>query len=139
MDNDAPIKGIKVVVTGGRYFDDAVLVATVLKRIATSRGISMLGHGDATGLDTLAKRYCESAGILTRAFPVTSADWGVHGKKAGPRRNKAMLTEIKPDCVIAFPGGRGTANCVQIARDLGMVVIRVHQDSRGDIHYQRVT
>jgi len=129
-------KPIKVVVTGGRDFDDKDFAWSVIQRIAESRGISLLGHGDATGLDTLAKECCNQMHIPTQAFPVTRADWREHGKRAGPRRNKAMLLEVKPECVIAFPGGRGTASCTQIARSLDLMVIQVRKDSRGEIHYQ---
>ena len=55
---------------------------------------------------------------------VCHADWEKHGKAAGPKRNKRML-EWKPDLVVAFPGGKGTANMVQQARQAGVEVIEV--------------
>jgi UDP-N-acetylmuramoylalanine-D-glutamate ligase len=53
------------------------------------------------------------------------ADWDTHGKAAGPIRNKRMLDEGKPDLVVAFPGGRGTANMISQARKAGVEVIEV--------------
>jgi hypothetical protein len=38
------------------------------------------------------------------------ADWEKHGKAAGPLRNEEMLIDYKPKRVIAFPGGKGTAD-----------------------------
>jgi ABC-type Fe3+-hydroxamate transport system substrate-binding protein len=45
-----------------------------------------------------------------------------YGPSAGPIRNGRML-EYKPDLVIAFPGGRGTANMVKQARKAGIAVV----------------
>ena len=50
------------------------------------------------------------------------ADWDKHGKAAGPIRNKQMIDEGKPDLVIAFPGGRGTAGAVRLAKFAGVTV-----------------
>ena len=36
-----------------------------------------------------------------------------------------MLDEGKPDLVVAFPGGRGTAHMTRIARGAGIEVIEV--------------
>jgi hypothetical protein len=44
------------------------------------------------------------------------AEWESLGRKAGPIRNQRMLTEGKPALVVAFPGGKGTANMVAQAR-----------------------
>lgn len=51
------------------------------------------------------------------------ADWARFGKSAGYLRNKQMLEEGKPDLVVAFPGGRGTANMIAIAMKAGVKVI----------------
>jgi hypothetical protein len=40
----------------------------------------------------------------------------------GPIRNKPMLEEGKPDLVVAFPSGRGTANMMKQAREAGVPV-----------------
>jgi UDP-N-acetylmuramoylalanine-D-glutamate ligase len=40
-------------------------------------------------------------------------------------RNKWMLTDGKPDLVIAFPGGRGTASMVNLARAAGVPVTEI--------------
>jgi hypothetical protein len=37
------------------------------------------------------------------------------GRSGGPKRNQQMLEEGKPDLVLAFPGGRGTADMVRRA------------------------
>ena len=58
-----------------------------------------------------------------RAFP---AKWNEHGKAAGPIRNQQMLTEGKPDLVIAFndylPNSKGTLDMVTRARRAGVAI-----------------
>lgn len=74
--------------------------------------ITTLIHGNASGADRGAARWAESEDIRTIAYP---ADWRKHGKAAGPMRNTRMLREGKPSLVIAFPGGKGTADMVRQA------------------------
>lgn len=59
----------------------------------------------------------EWGGLLK--FP---AQWGLHGRKAGFLRNIQMLEEGKPDLVIAFPGGAGTAHMKKIAKAVNITV-----------------
>ena len=51
------------------------------------------------------------------------AEWALHGKKAGYLRNEKMLRMGKPDLVVAFPGGVGTAMMVDLAKKKGLRVI----------------
>jgi hypothetical protein len=59
----------------------------------------VLIHGCATGADDAARRWAEDREYETDAYP---ACWKQYGKAAGPIRNTQMLTEGKPDVVIAF-------------------------------------
>lgn len=56
---------------------------------------------------------------------VFQAEWKNYGRAAGPKRNRKMLLSHPNAIVLAFPGGRGTANCVQQARELGMTVVEI--------------
>ena len=56
---------------------------------------------------------------------VAEADWAKHGRKAGPIRNQRMIDEGRPDLVVAFPGGTGTADMVERARVAGIRVIEI--------------
>jgi len=53
------------------------------------------------------------------------AEWDKFGRRAGPLRNEQMLREGKPDVVVAFPGGRGTAHMVRIAKEAGIDVLEI--------------
>lgn len=76
--------------------------------------------GMAKGVDSIAVDWAVVSWCKVHEFP---ADWDKHGRKAGAIRNHQMLTEGKPDVVLAFPGGRGTAHMVKIAKEAGIKVI----------------
>jgi len=76
----------------------------------------------ASGADILGWQYAKEKQIPTLEFP---ANWKLHGKQAGFIRNLQMLKEGKPDLVVAFPGGPGTAHTVREAKALGIQVLRV--------------
>jgi hypothetical protein len=50
------------------------------------------------------------------------AEWKKYGPAAGPIRNQRML-DWGPDLVVAFSGGKGTADMVRRARAAGVEVI----------------
>ena len=106
---------MKILVCGGRDFNDAELMEDVLKEYY----ITEIIEGEARGADALSRRYAEHHGIPVRAFP---ADWKTYGKRAGYIRNSAMLSEGKPDCVVAFPGGKGTEMMIKLAKKAGIEV-----------------
>jgi hypothetical protein len=109
---------MRVLVCGGRDYNDLPALNAELDAIHAEFNITELIHGAARGADSLAASWAKSRGIPTRAFP---ADWNRHGKAAGFRRNEAMLREM-PDAVIAFPGGKGTAHMVMLAANAGVRV-----------------
>ena len=76
-------------------------------------------HGDASGADRLAGEWAKERCIEVLARP---AEWKKHGRAAGPIRNQAMLAE-KPQLVVAFPGGKGTADMVAKAKKAGLEVV----------------
>lgn len=84
--------------------------------------ITAIIHGGARGADEGAADWAKSEYIPVIAFP---ADWKRDGKAAGPIRNRKMLTEGKPDIVVALPGGKGTADMVRQSRSAGLPVIEV--------------
>jgi len=76
--------------------------------------------GGATGVDSAAADFAAVNFCKLEVFP---ADWKQHGRSAGYIRNKQMLFEGKPDLVVAFPGGKGTAMMVDLANRAGIKVI----------------
>lgn len=112
---------MKVLVCGGRNFSDELTVGSWLGGIHKNNGpITLLIEGGASGADFLARKFAHWQGIPVKTFP---AEWSKLGRPAGPIRNKRMLDEGKPDLVVAFDGGKGTANMVKQAREAGVRVL----------------
>lgn len=112
-----------LLVCGGREYADKVFLYRFLDQLLSDEEymITHVIHGDARGADKLAAGWAVSKGIQPVACP---ALWAVYNARAGLVRNENMLL-LKPDCVVAFPGGRGTAHMVRIARAAGVQVIEV--------------
>lgn len=112
---------IRICVTGGREYNDTDKVVSVLADLIARFGYCIdVAHGDATGLDRLFGYVAKHEhDLIVKTWP---ADWDVHGRSAGPIRNRQMLTEFDPDILISFPGGRGTAHCTAEARKRGIPI-----------------
>lgn len=82
-------------------------------------GDLVLIHGGAKGVDHHADEWAVVNWVPVECF---EADWKRYGNSAGPIRNQQMIDEGKPDLVIAFPGGRGTADMVRRAKAAGIKV-----------------
>jgi hypothetical protein len=115
-------KGVVVLACGGRDFDDLGTVWSNLDVLHHFRGIRLLIEGGAAGADLLASQWATANNVPSKRF---AADWKKHGRAAGPIRNRQMLDEGKPDLVVAFPGGRGTADMVRAAQEAGIEVMDV--------------
>lgn len=101
-----------VLVCGGRDFSDYHALATFLGQCLPHRPTHIL-TGGCRGADKLAQTWAAVAGIPASTY---MADWDRYGKAAGPKRNQAMLDDCQPDLVVAFPGGKGTADMIRRAR-----------------------
>lgn len=118
---------MRVLVCGGRTWGytpesdyqkkDIEMFQAAIEFMETVFSPSLFISGGAKGADEIPKFQ---ASIPWAMFP---ADWKTHGKAAGPIRNQQMLDEGKPDLVVAFPGGRGTADMVRRAKKAGVKVI----------------
>ncbi len=141
---------MRVLVCGGRTFGEmprGVLIGSLeyikaSKRVSEERHLlnvtlnhlpqrpSIIIHGDARGADRLADHWARTSGIPPLPF---KANWFPNGREggldrsAGPKRNQHMLDEGKPDLVVAFPGGSGTADMVKRARSAGVETMEVHR------------
>lgn len=110
---------MRVLVCGGRDFSNTALAYRTLDSLRKETGFDCLIEGDGRGADRIAGYWARKNRIDNRKFP---ADWTKHGRAAGPIRNQRMLDEGKPDLVIAFPGGSGTADMVRRAKAAGVPV-----------------
>ena len=114
---------MRVLVCGGRNFADHRKFSIRMDAVNEQYGpLQCVIEGGASGADRMAWRWATKHFLPIETY---SADWKNHGRAAGPIRNERMLREGRPDLVIAFPGGRGTANMVSLARAAGVRVIEV--------------
>jgi hypothetical protein len=116
------MNGLRVLVCGGRNYHDQEHVWTTLSELNAKQPIGLLIHGAATGADRLAQAWALSRFIPDREF---DANWPKHGGEAGAIRNQQVIDEGKPDLVVAFAGGPGTADLVHRAKLHGVKVIEV--------------
>ena len=110
---------LRVLVCGGRDYSDREALFAALDAIHAETPIGLVIQGEAPGADRLARAWAIHRRVRAMGFV---ADWAVHGRAAGPIRNRRMLSEGKPDLVVATPGGRGTADMVRQARAAGVEV-----------------
>jgi len=123
---------MRVLVCGGRDFNDTGLLHRTLDNICYPRDkneerasesvVTLMITGHCRGADIMAEEYAKEERIYNEIYP---AKWNLYGKSAGYKRNTQMLVEGKPDLVIAFPGGKGTAMMVRIAKEADVDVMEV--------------
>jgi len=108
----------RILVCGGRDYNDHAAITRTLSHFDPLT--SILIEGGAPGADTHAADHAsDEEWVAVECFP---ARWSLHGKAAGPIRNQQMIDEGRPDLVIAFPGGRGTADMIRRAHAAGIPV-----------------
>lgn len=127
-------KPYKIIVAGCRNMKDFVLLASELDYMFQNialKDIEIVSGAQQTvtqrskdkyekyGADYLGELYAKTRGLQIKRFP---ADWGKHGKKAGPIRNEEMAKYGTH--LIAFPSqeSRGTRNMIKLAKDHGLKV-----------------
>lgn len=125
-----------IAVTGGRDYTNEKIIAWALHRefkYATEdlgRHPVLLTGGCPTGLDELARQLWHR---WQRPYVVDPAAFRERGPAAGPQRNGrmaigstfAMDPPFHPDVLLRFPGGRGTADCEERMRAMGVPVVPV--------------
>ena len=124
------VNEFRVLVCGGREYgsEDGQLdrlrrtLDAALEAARSAGKVAVIIHGNARGADLLADQYAREKSLRVLSFP---ADWNLHGRRAGPIRNKKMLTESQPHVIIAFKGGSGTAHMVRIGKEAGVPVYEV--------------
>ena len=119
----------RVLVCGGRAYTDRGKVFEVLDGLHHKHGALIIIEGGAAGADTLADEW--TCMQRTCRLITEPADRKRHGRPAGPIRNQKMLDNHKPELVVGFPGGRGTAHMMRIAREAGIEVIEVSHQMKG--------
>ena len=123
----APSRSLVIAAGGGRdlAWPQQRVAAELLAR-SGGRLVHLLLHGGARGADAAIGRAAQQLGWSALVMP---AQWQLHGRAAGPIRNRELLEQAiaqavshsSPSCltsvlVVAFPGGAGTASLVMETR-----------------------
>lgn len=111
--------GKRVLICGSRGWTNERLIGAVVAALPPG---TVVIHGAARGADSIAGRAAEQCGLPVEQYP---AEWRRYGRAAGHRRNTQMLTDGRPDLVIAFRldgPSKGTDNMIAQARSAGIRV-----------------
>ncbi|MFJ5886808.1 DUF2493 domain-containing protein [Streptomyces californicus] len=116
----------RILVTGSRDWDNPQTIWTALadtvRPIPHDRNITIV-HGDCPrGADAIADDWARKYGTTIERHP---ANWGTHGRGAGPRRNTHMVG-LGADVCLAFikNGSRGATGCADLAEAAGIPTTR---------------
>lgn len=114
-------KPYKVLACGGRDYTNRDRVYEVLDAYLARIGPNMmLIQGGAPGADTLAREWAVDRKVDHLTL---YAKWDMHGRAAGPIRNRRMAGK-KPKLVLAFhtdiEKSKGTKDMVEVARRAGI-------------------
>lgn len=116
---------MRVIVTGGRTYDNYTRLSQVLDQIhqhghrMTLKGgrdrlllppIEIIAHGACPygGADELAGYWADANAVPVIPFPAARDR---RGNLLGPHRNEYMVQSFRADLVVALPGGLGTIDC----------------------------
>lgn len=111
---------MRLLVAGGRHLDDVTLIRRALD-LAHARGpISVLIHGGSGFLGIASEDWAREQRLHVVRYP---ANWREFGKRAESIRNAFMLTDSRPDMVLALPGGNDTHDLVMRALTARLPVV----------------
>lgn len=126
---------MRVLVCGGRAYAKQAVMNSVLDQAHQDDKITLLICGAQrawkpdlqmyVGADWLAIEWALKREVPFMGVP---APWKTFGTSSGPWRNGKML-ELRPRKVIAFPGGRGTADMKRRAHAAHIPIQEVEEDS----------
>ena len=114
---------MRVLVCGGLDYTDRAELYAELDRLHAEYAFTTIIVGGVGGVDALAVEWARVRGIATQVF--TATEWGTLRRAAGQLRNARILAECRPDLLVAFPGGRRTANLLKQAKAAGVWILTV--------------
>ena len=125
---DLVAEPIRLIIAGGRDFDDWPLLRDTVDRLLRERVAVTIIAGGARGADALAARYAKARRLPLVEMP---AQWDADGRRAGFVRNEKMAQVA--DGLVAFWDGvsPGTGHMIATMQALGKRVVRVAYGATG--------
>jgi len=115
---------MRVLVCGGRAYEDADNVFGVLDELHWRHPITSIIQGGAAGADAIARQWAKDRCIT---FQTITGGRTPTGKSSWSKGNQRMLDEGKPELDVAFPGVRRTTNMVRRAKSAGVTVLEIQR------------
>jgi hypothetical protein len=121
---------MRIIVAGSREITDRLLIFDFLDQVSAANKdtpITEVVSGGAKGVDQIGEDWAREHNIPVKQF---LAQWNIHGKSAGPIRNKEMAEYA--DALIAFWDGqsKGTKNMIEQMDKLNKLVIQIDKEGR---------
>lgn len=110
---------MRLLLAGGRHLKDATLIRKALSLIHIGTPVCVLIHGGHVALGNIAEDWARDRDIHILRYP---ANWRLLGKRAERVRNDFMLSDSRPDMVLALPGGDDTRMLIAGALAMGVPV-----------------
>lgn len=127
--SDKPAEGkqLRILICGSRDWQDKRQIGRYIDSVLEDEQLApanlVVIHGACKGADHHAGMEAKGRGCQVIEFP---ANWTKFGLSAGPKRNQQMLTEGKPDWVVAFhtdwEKSKGTRDMISRAKFNGVPV-----------------
>lgn len=110
----------RIIIAGSRNYPCRDYVTKLLDRIAKKHGKFEVVSGLAQGPDTWGKEWAQLNGFPVKEFP---AQWNLHGRSAGYKRNTEMANYATH--LIAFWDGRsrGTRHMIDTMEIKGLPIV----------------
>lgn len=110
---------MRLLICGGRHFDDATLVEGELSKLHSKTPISVMIHGGLPGIGFPAEAWARRNNVHVIRYP---ANFSL-GKNGDFTRDLFMLDDSRAEAILMFPGGRRTSEALLAARSKDILVI----------------
>jgi hypothetical protein len=132
---------MRLLITGSRDWDDYDTIVEEITRVILEwvkdhpeyesgpiNWFTLVHGGCPRGADFLADRFARD--VLKCKIEIYEADWAMHGRSAGIKRNMRMVRSM-PDACLAFlrDNSRGTLHCRNAAKAAGIPTETIHYDA----------
>ena len=105
----------RVAVIGGRKYISKDVLFAALNALHARSPIAWVIQGGGPGAAALAGAWASQTPGIRQLLFITGAGVNVPATETPMQRSVRMFKMGKPDYVVAFPGGNGTAHEVQLA------------------------
>jgi hypothetical protein len=111
---------MRLLVCGRRHLDDACLIRQQLDNLHAAVPVMVLIHGGHAVFGAILEEWARENLVHVVRYP---PNWQHLGKRAEAVRNEFMITDSRPDCLLALPGGRHSLDLLRRAQAAGITIV----------------